>query len=154
MEVVSKAMKDGGTLITFCPSITQILACFELAKDQNLPFFLETVLEIGGAAGVGGREWDLRRVKVRSSMKAELTAVTESEEVSMPASEEVAPLTDVPSPDINKLSATDGDLVKANEEQAVQANVSQQRWETVCRPKVGARIIGGGFVGVWRKKAL
>ena len=24
-------------------------------------------------------------------------------------------------------------------------------WEMVCRPKVGIRISGGGFVGVWRR---
>ena len=26
-----------------------------------------------------------------------------------------------------------------------------ERWEMVCRPKVGDRLVGGGFLGVWRR---
>ena len=27
----------------------------------------------------------------------------------------------------------------------------RQAWKMICRPKVGGRVVGGGFIGVWRK---
>ncbi|KAK0101385.1 hypothetical protein ONS95_006560 [Cadophora gregata] len=115
-EVVSKAMKANGTLIGFCPSITQINACVLLTKQKNLPFFLEKVIEIGGA--VGGREWDVRLVTPRAA-KNEL-------------GEKQNPVVD------------DAEGLKVSE-------TPNDGGEMVCRPKVGGRVSGGGFVGLWRR---
>lgn len=154
MDIVSQAIKINGTMITFCPSITQINACLELVKEQDLPLFLETVLEIGGSVGVGGKEWDVRRVKVKSRKgpsqvedvklqheDVSTTTGSESDFAHGSASEVDLP-TDLPSAvitDIGAAAAADGE--------------GDGKWEMVCRPKVGVRVVGGGFVGLWRKKA-
>lgn len=122
-EIVSKAMKPHGTLIGFCPSITQINTCFLLAKKHNLPFFLEKVIEIGGAVGVGGREWDVRLVTPRA-LKNE-----------------------------SRNQKDETDIVEDTVDEGKVAEVSNRGGELVCRPKVGVRIFGGGFLGVWRKIA-
>ncbi|PVH84736.1 hypothetical protein DL98DRAFT_558164 [Cadophora sp. DSE1049] len=117
-EIVSKAMKTNGTLIGFCPSITQINSCVLLTKQKNLPLFLEKVIEIGGA--VGGREWDVRLVTPR--------ALKNESGEKKPAVDAVGEVED------RKVSET-----------------SNNRGEMVCRPKVGGRVSGGGFVGLWRR---
>ncbi|KAH7360258.1 adenine-N(1)--methyltransferase [Rhexocercosporidium sp. MPI-PUGE-AT-0058] len=120
-DIVSKAMKPHGTLIGFCPSITQINACILLVKQQNLPFFLEKVIETGGSVGVGGREWDVRLVTPRA-LKNE------------------------------SRDKTDGtDVVEDAVADRKVSEVSNSGGEMVCRPKVGVRVFGGGFLGVWRK---
>lgn len=126
MEVVGRALKPGGILITFCPSITQVNTCFETSKDMKLPLFLETVLEIGS---VGGREWDVRRVKVKESYPGK-------------GPEDVLVKEEV-------VEQKGGDV-----EGSEVVEPAEVRWEMICRPKVGARVVGGGFVGVWRKKAF
>jgi len=127
MDTVGQALKADGTLITFSPSITQINVCVMNTKEKLLPFFLENVLELGAGIGVGGREWDVRPVKPRALLKAEAEAKKPSED------EELS-----------------GDVV--GESPAAEAPVApDSRWEMVCRPKVGVRTTGGGFVGVWRR---
>lgn len=127
MDIVGQALKSNGTLITFSPSITQVNVCVMHTKDKKLPFFLENVLELGAGIGAGGREWDVRPVKPRAILKAEAEAKlpTEEGEVSGDTLEEI-PVPGAPvAPDSG--------------------------WEMVCRPKVGVRTAGGGFVGVWRR---
>jgi hypothetical protein len=124
-QIVSKAIKPNGTLLAFCPSITQINACALRSKQLNLPLFLEKVLEIGGGIGTGGREWDVRFVKPRSQLKYEMT---EAQAVPEDTIEDVVV-------DRGLTEATGGGD------------------EMVCRPKVGLRVAGGGFVGIWRRIA-
>jgi tRNA (adenine57-N1/adenine58-N1)-methyltransferase len=112
LDIVGKALKPNGSLLVFCPSVTQIMECIKLVKDNKLPLFIEKTVEVGGAIGVGGREWDIRTVKPRALLKGE-----EGEE---------APETVLPSTDNEDL-------------------------KIICRPKVGVRISGGGFVGQFRK---
>ena len=118
-EIVSKAMKTNGTLVGFCPSITQINACVLLTKQKNLPFFLEKVIEIGGA--VGGREWDVRLVTPRAlkTSPGEKQSTVETAEG------------EVEDPKVPETFNFGGEMV--------------------CRPKVGGRVSGGGFVGLWRR---
>ncbi|KUJ10982.1 uncharacterized protein LY89DRAFT_710606 [Mollisia scopiformis] len=111
LDIVGKALKPDGSLLVFCPSITQIIDCIKHVKERRLPFFLEQTVEVGGAVGVGGREWDVRRVKPRALLKAEGEESPES----------------------------------------VPESGDDEGWQIVCRPKVGVRISGGGFVGHFRK---
>ncbi|RFU25298.1 hypothetical protein B7463_g11037, partial [Scytalidium lignicola] len=74
LDIIGEALRPNGSLITFCPSVTQIYKCTAAVKAHRLPFVLETVLELGGGIGVGGREWDVRAVKPRSLLKAEAQA--------------------------------------------------------------------------------
>ena len=141
LEIVSRALKPNGTLITFCPSVTQINTCLLLAKDKKLPLFMEKVLEFGSAIGVGGREWDVRLVKPRATLKADIRRA----EVS--GNDEELDTADTPSSydicDSSEISETHSPST---------ATPFPAGLEMVCRPKVGGRIAGGGFLGVWRRK--
>lgn len=124
LEIVGRSLKPNGSLLVFCPSITQINTCVQRIKDKMLPFLLESVLETGAGAGAGGREWDVRLVKPRSFEKAKAAIAAES------------------------------DLVEHERENVNNAEDDQktdQGWEMVCRPKVGIRVVGGGFLGFWRR---
>ena len=129
LEIVKKALKPNGTLITFCPSITQINASVMLVKAQGIALFLEKVLEVGAGIGVGGREWDVRPVKARALLKSE-----------------AAVLAHVGDPE----AVVEG--VPEDKTTSEPADAQETGWEMVCRPKVGLRTAGGGFLAVWRRK--
>lgn len=128
LDIVGKALRPNGILITFSPSITQVLSCVHEVKDNRLPFLLEQVLETGIAAGVGGREWDVRTVRPRVVVRAEAAAR-------------------------EQLSDTEESSDTFDQEDGREAPVmeSSQGWEAICRPKAAARVAGGGFLGVWRR---
>lgn len=105
---MAKALKPGGSLLVFCPSVTQIIECIKDIKKRKLPLFMEKTVEVGSAIGVGGREWDVRPIKPRALQKSE--------------------------------------ILEAGLETA-----DDEGWEMICRPKVGVRIAGGGFVGQFQR---
>lgn len=131
-EIVSRAIKPDGTLLVFCPSITQIVRCVKGIKEDFLPLLLESVLEIGVGAGAGGREWDVRLVKPRALLKAE-----------------VAPL--ITEPDDEGSDSSKGEGTGEEVDVSIAVESSDSGWEVICRPKVHSRVIGGGFVGVFRR---
>jgi tRNA (adenine57-N1/adenine58-N1)-methyltransferase len=145
-EIVKKVLKPNGTLITFCPSITQINASVTLVKQKSMPLFLEKVIEVGAGIGVGGREWDVRPVKPRALMKSEAGAFAQAQ-----AAEKIIRDAEGESQD----SERDRDEKPAGELDELPnpqpADIEETGLEMVCRPKVGGRIAGGGFLGVWRK---
>lgn len=122
-ELVAKALKPNGSLLIFCPSITQINTCALDARKNGTPLYLEKVVELGAAIGVGGREWDVRPVRPRAFLKARAEAA-------------------------EKVQAAVEDSAEDSAEAVVE---DEDGWELVCRPKVGQRISGGGFVGLWKK---
>jgi len=117
----------------FCPSITQINRCALDAKSQRIPLFLENVIELGAAVGVGGREWDVKPVRPRKWLK-EASARKQAEKDDRAGTEEGI-----------------GDEGLTGAEEPVPVYDEDGGWELVCRPKVGQRVVGGGFVGVWKK---
>jgi tRNA (adenine57-N1/adenine58-N1)-methyltransferase catalytic subunit len=123
---VAQALKPNGTLLVFCPSITQINTCALDVRKNGIPLFLDNVVELGAAIGVGGREWNVRPVRPRAFLKARSEAVE------------------------RKQAEGGGETAVEGGEEAVIAD-GDDGWELVCRPKVGQRISGGGFVGVWKK---
>ena len=143
MEVVGKALKPNGKLITFCPSITQINACLLLVKEKKLPFFMESVLETGSAIGVGGREWDVRLVKPRATLKPDTNVEGQAHH---------AVNEGVDSADVQLKSAIAGSSDLSETVSTSIAPPAILGLELVCRPKVGGRVTGGGFLGVWRRK--
>lgn len=134
MGIIGKALKPNGSLITFSPSLTQIMTCVNTVKDKSLPFYLESVLELGAGVGVGGKEWDVRAVKPRALLKAEAAARELSEATIEPSAED--------------------EESDAEEVPEAPKSDSSSGWEMVCRPKVGIKIAGGGFVGLWRRMEL
>jgi len=142
----AQGLKPDGTLIVFCPSVTQIAQCVEVIRKQKLPLSYQEVIELGAGYG-GGKQWDVRLSKARKARtvqddKVYATAVVKSEGAVMSSGffgflrglfRGGAP--DKPEPTKN-----------------IQEAVEDETWYTVCRPSVGHRVVGGGFVGVWRRK--
>lgn len=131
LEIVGHALKPNGSLIVFCPSITQIADCVKAVQEKRLPFHLESVLELGAGVGVGGRDWDVRLVKPRVLLKAEAEASKMKEQ-----SEAVS------------------DLDSASDGESLPSTIKDAGWAMVCRPKVGSIVTGGGFLGLWRRMSV
>ncbi|EAW24870.1 tRNA (adenine-N(1)-)-methyltransferase [Aspergillus fischeri NRRL 181] len=126
---VAPILKRDGILVVFMPSVTQVGDCVDLIRRQKLPFILEKVVELGSGIS-SGRLWDVRFAVKKSradpSSWTEAADSAETEEDSSDAAVESVP---------------------AAPEEAAR----QEDSVLVCRPKVGTRIVGGGFVGVWRR---
>jgi tRNA (adenine57-N1/adenine58-N1)-methyltransferase len=93
-----------------------------------MPYLLETTLETGSAGGSGGKEWDVRPVKPRALLKAE-----ESNGVA------------------GEIESMEAKLAELGPNGVVSESIVDDGWEMVCRPKVGERTFGGGFVAVFRR---
>ena len=138
-EVVS-ALRQNGNLILFNPSITQIMAAVRTIREKRLPVYLQRVLETGPTM-TGGKEWDIRAVKSRSRLRTEhLQRIANPSQETLP--EETAS-------DIQDLQ-NDGTM-QANTRDNEAPAEAEQGFEMICRPKVFARVVGGGFLGLWRK---
>ena len=131
-----------GSLMAFNPSISQIVAIVDVVKRQCLPLHLERVLELGPNM-TGGREWDVRFVKPRDETRSGIA--------------EVAELVNDRDKGTSADSPEQGAAVKATEteeqdhEETQALGKQDTGWRMVCRPKVGQRVLAGGFLGVWKK---
>ncbi|KAK5999645.1 hypothetical protein QM012_005302 [Aureobasidium pullulans] len=133
LPAVASALKKDGTLIIFNPSITQILDCIQKIKRQNIPLFLDQTLELGNNGSSGGKPWDLRAVKPRASSKNQPIEVS-SDSAQSPGSD-----------------SPDESITRDPAQTLKETTPEDANWTFVCRPKVGERITGGGFLGVFRK---
>ena len=147
---VTKALRVDGTLVVFNPSITQIMQCASRIREEGTPLEMERVVELPTNGEAGGREWDVRPVRPRASIKAAETSndlVTSAEG----AEEEVdGDLTQSNGAIVDSSDVADENAGK--EESITASKREDEGWQMVCRPKVGDRIVGGGFVGVWKKQ--
>lgn len=137
LEVLAKALRTNGCLIVFKPSITQILECVSAIKGAGILLELENVIELGVNGGSGGREWNVKAVKTKSSnqhVPLQDSGYRDEAEVTGHEGSE---------------SETKTDFDNHMEESSPSTS---ERWSMVCRPKVGERIVGGGFLGIWRKQ--
>ncbi len=107
-------------------------------RHNSIPLFLEKVVEVGSAAGVGGREWDVRPVKPRALLKPQVEAL------GRPGSAEEMV-------DALKDASEDSKVIATEPSVSETPTPDDSGWKMVCRPKVGLRTSGGGFVGLWRK---
>jgi hypothetical protein len=131
LAAVAEALLPDAKLSIFAPSISQIAECQLRVQKNSLPIYLEKVLELGEGISTG-RTWDLRYVTPRARGKA----LTEAAEAS----------------DADEQIDSGGQSVDAPGHPA-QANGQNDSKVLICRPKVGLRTFGGGFVGLWRKGA-
>lgn len=131
---VAPVLKRNGILVAFMPSITQIGDCVKLIRQQRLPFIQERVVELG-AGMTSGRRWDVRVVAKKSGADPSSWGASAETEDSISATESEA--------DTENVDA----VVPPSSEQVSK----EEDMVMVCRPKVGLRIVGGGFVGVWRR---
>ncbi|KAJ5349844.1 hypothetical protein N7541_007571 [Penicillium brevicompactum] len=132
---VTPIMKHDGLLVVFMPSITQIGECLQMIKEQNLPLVQEKVLELGNGIS-GGRLWDVRFATKKSGADPSSWTVPSIDEGAAPEAQE---------PGVEE-QTSGSESESSSPEPAVKSDSV-----LVCRPKVGVRIQGGGFVGVWRR---
>lgn len=133
IPLVAPMLKTNGVLAVFMPSITQIGDCVTLIRQQRLPFVMESVIELGMGLS-NGRLWDVRVAFKKS--RADPSSWTES------------------SGSVEPVSQRDEELPEdKNAEAATAPGEAQKASDSVliCRPKVGMRLVGGGFVGIWRR---
>ncbi|KNG47372.1 S-adenosyl-L-methionine-dependent methyltransferase [Stemphylium lycopersici] len=127
---VAPALHVNGLLAVFNPSITQIAECVEAIREQKMPYILDQVIELGAGTI---REWDVRAVKPRATLKkADAEQPSESSTSESPDSE-------------SEQAARDSEL-----EQDLDRE-EEDKWAMVCRPKAGQQVVGGGFLGLWRR---
>ncbi|CAN9326543.1 unnamed protein product [Alternaria alternata] len=126
---VAPALHPNGLLAIFNPSVTQIAECVQIIREQRLPYLLDQVIELGAGTI---REWDVRAVKPRAS-KQDAHTKQPSE-----------PSTDETTDSESGQAARDTEL-------AEELTKEDDKWVMVCRPKVGHQVVGGGFLGLWRR---
>jgi hypothetical protein len=126
---VAPALHVNGLLAVFNPSITQIAECVETIREQRMPYLLDQVIELGAGTI---REWDVRAVKPRASAKK-----AQTKQVSEPASDES--------------EETESGQEARDNELKEDLNTQEEKWVMVCRPKAGQQVVGGGFLGLWRR---
>lgn len=152
LETVSKALHMDGALAIFNPSITQIADAVKKVKELQLPFALDTVVELKGSDTV--REWDIRVAQLKAARKAAdgtSSNVADGEEVEAiednvtENSEKEASLAE------QAVEEAQG-LERMEQEQDEELETSKDDgWKLVCRPKTGLTMGVGGFVGLWRR---
>ena len=135
IETVARAMKDGALLVIFVPSVTQIGECVRTIQDKGVRLQMEKVLELGEGIS-NGRVWDVRLAKKRARSNG---------------------TSPIQKPNLNKMLGEEDPVAEpvGTDEVLIQNARPDERPEDdsvmVCRPKVGERSIGGGFIGLWRK---
>jgi hypothetical protein len=136
---VTDALRVNGNLIVFAPSITQIIECATIVKQQRFHLELQNVIELGVNGGSGGREWDVRFARARNPTPSIATPVTD----------DTAPtISDDPA------NSLESDSDAGSRKDTAVATSAGASLHLVCRPKVGERIVGGGFLGVWKKRRV
>jgi tRNA A58 N-methylase Trm61 len=146
LKHVAPAMRDEAKLVVFVPSVTQIGDCVRSITDEGLPFEMSKVLELGEGIS-SGRKWDVRFVKPRKGSlsgrpedgKKNGTAVEPSQVVDIDKENN----SDTPSEDI---------LEDEVERLAAATPATQDQTPVmICRPMVGERTFGGGFIALFNK---
>lgn len=126
---IAPALHVNGLLAVFNPSITQIVECVETIREHKMPYLLDQVIELGAGCI---REWDVRAVKPRATLKTE-------EQPSSTAGDQDATV------------AVKGEQEKADQVAEDLVKQEEDKWAMICRPKVGHQVVGGGFLGLWRR---
>ena len=149
-------LRRDGVLIVFMPSITQIGDCMALIRDQRLPFISDKVVELGSGIS-SGRLWDVRFAVKKSradpSSWSSAPAAKPSSSQALPDEEPSSAAEDSFVGDSSGQRASD-EPPSSSSSDVGASTISDQKIEEsvlVCRPKVGTRIVGGGFVGLWRR---
>lgn len=144
MTKASTTLRSNGSLLLFSPSITQITAAVDLVRTKRLPLFLERVVELGPSL-TGGKEWDVRAVKPRALLLAEQQE-KQTGKMKIEGRE-----SGLEHPKTTKTEESIDTITRGGEPSQVAIDEAQGL-EMICRPKPFARLLGGGFLGVWRKK--
>ena len=137
IEKAASVLHTAGSLLAFNPSITQIVSIVKIINQLRLPLVLDSVLELG--TNTGGRDWDIRTVVPRV-----LTKKAEA-----PVREDNASRSTEKDLDKDAIGDASESNTTGGDNQSIHNQLSGM--EIICRPKVGYRVAGGGFLGVWKK---
>ncbi|KAK3722899.1 hypothetical protein LTR37_002044 [Vermiconidia calcicola] len=147
LATVAQAMQTDGMVVVFNPSLTQILQCCAKIKEEGMPLELESVIELPVNGGARGREWDVRAAKPRASVKKEDDSAVVQGETGVDED-----LAGTEEQDDGSLEAADVNVDADLDARVEHTPEKEGGWQMVCRPKVGDRIVGGGFLGVFKKQ--
>lgn len=149
IEKAASVLLSQGNLVLFNPSITQIIDAVEMVRKHHIPVYLDRVLELGHTM-TGGKEWDVRAFKPRAVAQAEQEKRISGERNGLRT--DVASNEDEPGSSEGSSSEGSDETLLADNEKADKLAKEVQGFEMICRPKAFSRVVGGGFVGVWKKK--
>ena len=144
---VAPIMRPNGLVAIFTASVTQIGDCVREIQEKSLPFKSVKTLELGTGIS-SGRVWDVRlaSVRARSTDRDRLIGEQKQKMKKTKKSAEAA-ISEGESSNEDTACIASSDIVP--EEEGEQGEEDPQ--VMVCRPKVGERIVGGGFLGLFRK---
>jgi len=140
LGAVVSALKPGGLLVVFVPSVTQIGDCIRAISREGLQVKMEKVLELGEGIS-NGRVWDVRLTSRKSELNGR-EAQGDRKLKKGPGAENGNGEVEQDDNNDDASAEEDGD---AREKRGVNEELM------VCRPKVHHLTIGGGFIGMWRK---
>lgn len=150
MRAVTQAMKNEALIAVFVPSITQIGDCIQEIRSSALPLVMEKVLELGNGIS-NGRYWDVRLAHKKAHDPAETRSVADAAEVYDRAG---VGLQEEGKADIVTERLDHGEDKSDKKQAGVSSgHIGESQPVMVCRPKVGEMVVGGGFVGVWRRQS-
>jgi len=124
LAAAAEATLTDGIVGVFCPSITQVAACLKVVRAQKIPLVLSQVFEFPGGSGTGA---GLRSWDVRY---ARVRARAD-----------------------RRLSITEAENKEDTGAVGDEEEAKHSEFELVCRPTSFERVIGGGFFGIFRRKA-
>lgn len=146
VAAVASALRVGGRLLVWCPSVTQIVRVLERVKGVLPPASPvqqpaasqgdDKAPEVGSGSMTGRSTVPLTLERVLELPPSTGTALEDGGEAAVAA--EVA-------------GAREWDLRLVTRRRDREQETQQQEKVVVCRPKVGAQVVGGGFVGVFRR---
>ncbi|KAK5271469.1 hypothetical protein LTR99_001375 [Exophiala xenobiotica] len=145
LKHVHAAMREGAKLIVFTPSVTQIGDCARVIQEASLPLAMERVLELGEGVS-NGRRWDVRRVLPRNKNK-------DSSKIRQASSATAAVEPDLEKQPSDAEEGSESSPAKEATDVLADRLPEDEQDEPVmiCRPLVGERTMGGGFIALFRK---
>lgn len=147
LEAAADATLLHGVIGVWCPNVTQIVRCVEHIRERIPTLVVDTVVEFPGGGGVGAglRRWDVRVAKIRASARGEEAGESEGEEQEQEQEQEEGEQHE---------EVGEGLEEGRGEKNAThrQAKDTPGTYATVCRPRPGERIVGGGFFALFRKR--
>lgn len=155
MAQAAKALKVDGCLLLWVPSITQIIDGLKVVKAKTLPLHIDRVIEVGQGIS-SGRLWDVRWTRIRDIDRKSGAGRSGSANLQ----QDTAMDTDCSDADSAVESGHGGEARQdvtsttagqAEEPATTDALRTDHGQAIVCRPKVGERTIGGGFIALWRR---
>ncbi|KIW65064.1 hypothetical protein PV04_07350 [Phialophora macrospora] len=156
---VAPAMKDDGRLLVFVPSITQIGECVRVIAEEGLSLEMGKVLELGEGIS-SGRKWDVRIVKPRKGSVSLINGEEKKDGIEPELEPEPvaveSPGGEPDGSDSDNTSEPETPSEGAPDEEVenlpLQLPTSKDHSPVmICRPLVGERTFGGGFIALFKK---